>query len=326
MSRRALVVVLAAAGVAAGVAVAVLLDAGGPQGVSQREAVLSRGRAIVVETRVTPRVALFGEPVTAEVTAVYNRGLVKERSLSVVGGFDPFEQIAPQRHTVSSDGALTRETWRYRLQCMTRRCLPGEPKRQVEFQQAQLQYTRLDPGNVLGPDSGRARASAIVDWPPLEIASRLAPDSTQSLTWRAETRALPPVTYRVGPPLATAVLFGGTGLLGAAAVLLLAPLAPRRRHAHAHVEEDEGATPLERTLALLEESRNGEVGDRRRTLELLARELHAGGHPDLADRATRLAWSREEPDPEEAAGLAGTVRAAIEAREHERLTVVEDAE
>jgi hypothetical protein len=296
-----------------GVAVAVFLVSRGPGSVSREDALLTRGRAIALDSRVTPRVHLFGEPVTAEVTAIYNRGIVKERSLRVLTDFAPYTLLGPEQHAVSSKGQLTRETWRYRLQCITRRCLPGEPKRLIDFQQGQLQYTRLDPGGVLGlPGQTRARTSTILDWPSIEVASRLSPEATQNLTWRAETSRLPAVTYRVDPTIATGVLLGGAGLLGGLALVLLLPVAPRRRHGDVYDEAAADLSPLERAIVMLEENRNGAVSDRRLTLELLARELGAAGHSDLSARARRLAWSKEAPSSEEAAGFAGTVRAAVE--------------
>jgi hypothetical protein len=301
---------LLVATVGVGVVAALLLGAGGPTEPSAEEAALTRGRVIVVEARVLPRVPLFGQAVTAELTAVYHRGLIKHGSLSARNDFTPYTLVGPEQHTVSDEGFLTRETWRYRLQCITRPCLPGEPKRQIELQQGQLQYTRLDPGNVLGPGSSMARSVSTIDWPAVDVVSRLTPDATQDLAWQAETRALPGVSYRVDPTLATVVLLGGSGLLGGLALLLLAPLAPRRGQAPLHHEDPVSATPLERALALLEGSRNGAVGERRRTLELLARELRGAGHRDLADRARRLAWSQEEPSPEDASRFSESVRAA----------------
>lgn len=311
VSRRARGFAIVAAAVALGIAAAAFLVSRGDSPPSPEEAALTRGRAIIVEARILPRVHLFGESVTAEVTAVYNRGLIKERSLRVATDFTPYTQLGSERHAVSQEGDLAHETWQYTLQCLSRQCLPGEPKRQIELQQGQLQLTRLDPGGILGPGQNSARSGSTIDWPAVEVVSRLAPDATQNLTWRAETRKLPAMTYRVSPTLATAALLGGAGLLGGLAIVLLAPFAPRRPHLVAHEDVPVDATPLERALLLLEENRNGAVGDRRRTLELLARELGDAGHPDLSDRARRLAWSKQEPTPDEAAGLAGIVRATV---------------
>lgn len=316
MSDRAKWLVLAGA-VAAGVVAALLLDVGGPGDPSKEEAALMRGRAIVVEARVTPRTPLFGEAVTAEMTAVYNRGLVKRASLVPRNDFTPYTLAGREEHTIADDGDLTRETWRYPLQCVTRQCLPGEPKREIELAQGQLQHTRLDPGNVLGPGTNQARSASTIDWPAVQVVSRLSPDAAQTLAWRAETKELPHVSYRVDPTLATALLLGGTGLLGGLALVLLAPFAPRRGPGHVEDDENVEAPPLERALSLLEESRNGAVGERRRTLELVARELRAAGHPDLGERAGRLAWSRHEPSVDDATGFAATARSAVEARDRE---------
>jgi hypothetical protein len=266
VSRRGIAVAVVAAATLAGVAVAAFLVGRGDPAPSNEEAVVMRGRPLAVETRILPRVHLFGQPVTAEVTAVYHRGLIREGSVRVSADFEPYTQLS----------------------------------------------ARLDPGGVLGPaGQSRARSSQPLDWPSIEVASRLSPEATRGLAWRAETRNLPAVSYRFDPTLATVVLLGGAGVLVGLALVLLAPLAPHRRHTPVEEDAPAAATPLERALSALEASRNGAVGDRRRTLELLARELGAAGQLELSERARRLAWSKQEPTPEEASGLAGAVRSAV---------------
>lgn len=307
MSRTAWLVLGAA--VAAGVAVAAFLVVRGPSQPSAEEALQFRGRSIRVDTDIRPRLHAFGEPITAEVVAVFNRALVRPNSVRVNADFDPYVLVAPEHRSREDEGELTRVTYRFWLQCATRQCLPGEPKRTIEFEQAGLAYTLVDP-DFLGL-SGGARTVGTLSWPPVEVASRLGPTSTQDVSWRAETATLPPPAYRFDPTLATIVLLGGAGGLVALAALLLSPFAPRRTLALAEDLAEGELSPLERALLLLETSMNGAVADRRRALELLARELAAHGEHELSARARALAWSKRPPSTEEATGFAGTVRSEV---------------
>lgn len=299
---------LLAAGALAGVLVAAFLLTRSPSTQSAGEALRFRGRAMTIETRITPRLHAFGEPISAEVVAVFNRAQVKADSVRVNARFDPYEHIALEQRTREDEGTLTRIRYRYRLQCLSRRCLPGEPKRAIEFEPAAVAYSMID---TLFQQSGRtARTAGSAPFPPIEVVSRLDPTATQDVRWRAETRTLPEPSYRVDATLATFVLLGGAGVLVGLAALLLVPLASRRRHHVADVEIDDDLPPLARALLLLETSTNGAVADRRRALELVARELDAHEERALAERARRLAWSKDAPEPADASAFASSVRAA----------------
>ena len=117
--------------------------------------------------------------------------------------------------------------------------------------------------------------------------------AARSPRYRAST-AVPAGT---GDGLADELLFLGAALLLLGAIALVAvELRPRR----------DGATVdrLRRALRLLRESASREPADRRRALDHLAATL---GDLSPADRATRLAWSRPEPEPEATLALAEEV-------------------
>ena len=111
--------------------------------------------------------------------------------------------------------------------------------------------------------------------------------------------------YRAPTALAAGTGDGSTDelLFGAAAVLALggaalAALELRKRRRHVPVDR------LRRALRLVRESAARAPVDRRRALDHLAATL---GDVPPAERATRLAWSRPEPDPEPTLSLADEV-------------------
>jgi hypothetical protein len=107
---------------------------------------------------------------------------------------------------------------------------------------------------------------------------------------------------------ATLPAAGGTGtgsrLLFAGAVLLVllaaALVSGELRRTRAEIPVDR----LRRALRLVRESATRAPGDRRRALDHLAATL---GDAPPADRATRLAWARPEPEPAATSGIADEV-------------------
>ena len=98
--------------------------------------------------------------------------------------------------------------------------------------------------------------------------------------------------------LADDLLFAGAAVLAlCAAALALSAL--RGRHRQAPVDR------LLRALRLVRESAERAPSDRRRALDHLAATL---GDAPPAERATRLAWSRPEPEPEPTLAVAEEVR------------------
>ena len=111
--------------------------------------------------------------------------------------------------------------------------------------------------------------------------------------YRAPT-AVPPAG---GPGAESSLLFAGAALLLLLAAALVAGELRGRRD-HAPVDR------LRRALRLVRESASRAPGDRRRALDHLAATL---GDVPPAERATRLAWARPEPEPAATRGIADEV-------------------
>jgi hypothetical protein len=300
---RSLLLVLAA--VAAGVAVGLALLARGddlppadPEG--------APGAAIQARTAIEPRVALFGEPVSAEAELLVDPGKVIPSSVRLETAVQPFTQVSATR-TEESAGDLVRVRYRYRLACTSVACLPGDSTRELALEPGRLIYVRRATGaNV--PD---VRSQDTVTWPEFTVASRVGPFDAEQARWRADLASLPELTRRASPTALGAALLGGSALLALAGVLLLGSQLRTRRAAEAVEEETPRATALERALAGVV-SANGAGEDRRRSLERLARELSSSGRGELAGRARRLAWSPRPAGRPDVDALAADVRAVIE--------------
>jgi hypothetical protein len=255
----------------------------GPRELTEEELALTRAR-VRVTSSLEPRTHLFGERVTATLDALFDPRRVRPDSVRVEPGFNPY-QIVSEKRTESAAGDLTRIRFEYVLQCIRQGCTPTRDKRQFEFNLTSVYSTMV----------GVGQNQETVEWPPLEVVSRLGPFDLDQARWRADTRHVPEATFRA-PPLAIAGgLFGGAALLVAVAVGLIAISRPRRVGEEAEVEDDvQRGTALERALELVEtHSRNGTTPEGRKALERLARELLRLGEDDLAVRARQLAWSSQ---------------------------------
>lgn len=100
-----------------------------------------------------------------------------------------------------------------------------------------------------------------------------------------------------GPGPAASMLFAAAALLALLAAALVVG-EQRRRRDEAPVDR------LRRALRLVRESAARSPGDRRRALDHLAATL---GEAPPAERATRLAWARPEPEPDAARAIADEV-------------------
>jgi hypothetical protein len=301
-----LLVLLAAAAVGIAVGVVVLRRDDGARELTEEELALTRARVAVTGT-LEPRTHLFGEPVVATIEALFDPSRVRAGTVRVEPGFRPYEVIDEER-VESQAGDLTRVSHRYTLSCTRIGCTPNRDKRQFEFPMTSVFFTIV----------GVGQAQDTVQWPPLEVVSRLGPFDLDEPRWRADTRHLPEATYRV-PPLALAVgLFAAAAALVAAAIALVALVRPRRADAEEDAVAAERRSLLERALELAElHSQDGTTPEQRKALERLARELGHVGHRDLAGRARRLAWSPAAPAPTDVTALASDVREATAPEEDE---------
>jgi hypothetical protein len=238
----------------------------------------------------------FGDPVTAEVEVLVPTKTVDPESVRVDAGFAPFAIAARPVLERGDDGGTALRRWRFRLECLEHACLPREAGLGLVLPPATVRFVRRTGG----------AGSVTVGWPQVRPASWLGGDDAGLLGWRAALEPLPAFDYRV-PPRLLAVLLGALalGLAGAGAVVV-SP-AVRRAVPRSQAPVDRRSV-LDRALAAVRSAAGGEdPAERRRALDLLARELRRGARRDEARNARRLAWSRGAPVRTEMEELADRV-------------------
>ena len=254
---------------------------------------------ISVASRVTPDVHTFGEPVRATVEVVADAGFIKPETVRVETDFAPYALAGEPVVERTVVHGVARVVFQYPLRCLREGCDAAAARGVAQFEPGFVHYRYVE-----GSGPGRH----ILDWPPVEVASRVTAADLEALRWRASETALPPLTMRVGP-----IGFAGALLAIALALVATAVLLGRRLWQSEEGEDEEqdyeARTPLERALELVvADTRNGSSAeDRRRTLERLARELTAVGHGRLAEDARELAWSPGSASSDEVSGLARRV-------------------
>jgi hypothetical protein len=241
-------------------------------------------QAVHVEAALSPGARLFGDVLVAEVAVTVDPRRVDTGSVRLDSDFRPF---ALRSQSVERDGAKT--IWRLELLCLNRACLPQQGKpRQIRIERGFVRFVR-----------DGVPLSWALDWPPVEIASRLTAGDRVRPAMRLPEGPPPAVSWRIEPGLLAALLYCGAALLAAVALVLLA-LEVKRALAGRRVDS---RSPLDRALAFLERARS--VPERRKALDRLARVV-----PDaeLADEARTLAWAEPPPGSAEAAALAERAR------------------
>jgi hypothetical protein len=140
--------------------------------------------------------------------------------------------------------------------------------------------------------ANRDAGQVVVSWPPLAVGSQLEPLELSRLAWRDGASPRPAFDYRIPPRLLALLL---AALSVAAAVASARILVPRVAAALPEHREHDGRSVLERAIAAVRTAARGEdTAERRRSLDLLARELRADERGE-APAARRLAWSRSTP-------------------------------
>jgi hypothetical protein len=265
---------------------------------------VSRPRAslTVVGAGVQPLAHAFGDPVVAELVLDVDSVIVDPESIRIPTDFSPYEPAGPAQVERTETGGALRLRYRYPLVCLREGCSPQGSRRVFEFPLGNVIYRfRATPG----------RATAIVDWQPFTVTSRIGAGASSDGDWRADVTTLPGVSYRLTPGTLAALLFAGSiAFAGLAVALAWWRLRPRRQQVEpAELEPVRRLTPLEQALALAREAaQNGDSPDRRRALERVARELGTRGHRDLADRARDLAWAAGSANPAAIEELADEAR------------------
>ena len=239
----------------------------------------------------TPREALFGDPVTAQVDVVVDPARVSPASVRVHADFRPYHvESSTIVRTHARD--LTRILFTWRLDCLERKCLPGGPERRVQFAPVRVTWSA---------------GTQIAFWSPLRVASRIDPRDLLRAAPRSDVIRQPALTYAVSPAALVAALVAVAALLLVYPVVRLGRLVGRLVHI-LRTSRLERLGPMQRALELLRRaSAGGEGAPSRRALERVAREL---GDHELSGETRRLAWSRPEPE----SGEMDSLRTRVEER------------
>lgn len=298
--RRVLLAGLALAAVAAaGLAVLLLRDEGGPE---------SGLRPLRARATLSDRIVVFGDTVRAQVDLALDLRHVDPSSVKVRVAFHPWRRVEPVRVRRTDAGSSSHVRMTYVLRCLKQPCVPERDTLPFTFAPARIEFRNRAGGR------GALRAA----FPHLVVHTRIAAtDLADAAPWRLDVGNVPEPSYRASPGLLLAFLLGGSLVLltGGGALAYLGW--PRRHVEPEPVPEPEPEllpTPLEQALELLEDAaRANGVGAERRSLELVAEVLAERGEEDgLAEAARALAWSPTTPGPEKTRSLAARVREALE--------------
>ena len=280
---------------------------------------LQRGQLISVTASLVPQSHLFGEPLRVRIDATVDKRRVDPSRIELHTNWSPYKVIGSQQPVRRDVGNFTQLSWRARLHCVESDCLPGVGSvRRFRFVQASLTSPAFTP--------------VTIKWPEIAVVSRLDPidlkrrpvitEVGQRFTdrpaaaippWRADTRTLDAVSYRLTPALVFWLAVAVALLLIAVAGVLVKPLIPTPRWLLRWLPPQ--PTPLERALREYERaSRAGTDAEQRLALEYLAAELDRHGEGVLAWTASELAWSETPPNAERGDLLTVGVQEAIHRR------------
>ena len=251
-------------------------------------------------TRIEPNAYLFGERVTAHLDVVYDTNRVRSDSVKVEPNFTPY-RILKRTTARETIGHTVRLRYDYLLDCLTEACLPPISG-YLTFPPVDIEYWRRT-----APNPG----SSEVEWPDLRVASRIGQSGGfGGLRFNADVRQLPQPSYRVDPSFLSALGYSLAALFAAIGLFLLARALDARTMIEAALARRRARlSALHRALALVRSASN--YRERRRALDRLAAELRAT-EPDLAGRATGLAWRQTAPSDPALEPLSSEVEGLIE--------------
>lgn len=274
---------------------------------------LLTGPRVSVRTSFSRQVHLFGDPLAAEIEVVANRRDVDVRTLRFDTDFSPYRIVGPARRTRVDTGPTSEIRYTFTLSCLTAACVPERTNKRFEFHPLRVAYLLTARPGKRYVDRFADRRFQDLDWPPVEVTSRLRAGDLAEPRFRTGLRPLPAVSYRMGPHgLAMVLLAVAVLLLFAACALLWRHLRRERPRAVAEESGLPRLSALERALVLAEEAvANGKVAEERKALEALARELARSGQGKLARDARRLAWSEAKPSATSVDALCAEVRKAM---------------
>ena len=247
----------------------------------------ARAAPLSVHATTQPSAVGIGDAFTYVIDVRVDPALVDARSVTVVADGGPFAPLGDQIVSRSSTSVRLEQ----RLACLglvlrpARRQAHGDP---AAGPRARSAARRRKGGGGRSAAHRRGRRAGAGR----RGARRRAPPTASRRHSHRRTRGRAGVAISAGTAAALLVV----------ASLGLAAVATRRRRRAAPPWAAE--EPLARALRLLRESASRGAPDRRRAADLLARVARTRGAPPLADEATRVAWSPEQPQPATATALA----------------------
>jgi hypothetical protein len=269
---------LIAAGAALALGLALLLGAL----LRARDPQLPRVERVEAHASLPTRGVRFGDTVPVRLDVLVPRDRVEPSSVQLNASFEPYKPVGRIAAKRVDDDGTTLLRYRFVLECLRPECLPerdGSP-------------FLLPPALVSFRTTNRAPGGVVVSWPPLPVDSQLGPLELSQLAWRDGASPRPAFDYRL-PPRLFALLLGALSVVAAVASARI--LVPRVAAALPEHLELDRLSVLERAIAAVRTAARGDdTAERRRSLDLLARELRVGER-DEAPAARRLAWSRSTP-------------------------------
>jgi hypothetical protein len=259
---------------------------------------------IAVQTRVDPRVHGIGDPIMAELVVLVDTKVVDPDTVRPLIDYEPYDRIGDVERTVTKSGSVTKFSYRIPLMCLAEACAPSESDPITELPTGTVFYRfRQAPRPV----------SREIEWPQMSLVERASDEEVQGGQWRVDQPAISAVSYRVSPGWLALLLFvASLAFLLVAAAIVWQFVESRREPEPEPVVDTR--PPLERALdAARDASLNGDVPERRRALERVARELTALEEEELAARARTLAWSPEGASRQAVEDLARDAREAVPA-------------
>jgi hypothetical protein len=242
---------------------------------------VAQGAAPTVQAAAFPSDPLFGDTFAYVVEVHIDAS--KAGRVRIGTDVGPFTRVVPTRTSRSVSNGVARITVTQKIACLAARCIPGAQGKAVALPRA-----------LVTVDGVGTSAQPIL----VQIRTRVADAEVRaSKPVFRRPATLPPATVRVDPVLAQAAL---VALFVAGLVGIAAPLRRRRPGAGPARRPD----PVARAVRLLRESATRDTPDRRRAASLVSRVV---GEADLAAAAARVAWSRGDPGPPDAAALADRV-------------------
>lgn len=228
----------------------------------------------------------FGDSVGGTLEVLVPTRLIDPETVQLRLSLRPLSLVGDVRREVVRDGGSALVRYRLGAECIAEECVPPGRGAVFPLPEAFVRYrTRAGEPALL-----------TVSWPQLSVSERVSDVlAAGELAWKTEFPPLASPGYRAPPRL----LAAGLGLLAVALAVFAAALLESSRRAAIRARPERPLNRralIARALAAVRSAALSEDTDeRRRALDLLARELRAGARRRDAFLALRLAWSRRAP-------------------------------